>query len=437
MAEQATATLASLPLEVRHNIFAHAASRPFKAKNLLRYWFEKQDAKQQISELAADHPAGPAPRVIYCADAFDGDSEISDCDEYDEAEGEENSQEAENDEYDEDDDGQPEHDDYDTDDDVDEHDETMEEDEDDQATAVVSVPSTQTQNPAPVPTQVASGNFPGNANSTNGSQSKEQDGLLDDEDDNDDEEDEMASNEDEQDELDETGDNGYEYWNENWGEDSNDEADDRVNDGEDAATDLRSPIIHVPAKWRHVPNFMRLSQCPPSVELFLISQQFSTEAKDWFYNVAVLHIEATASFAHTSFVEEAVSQITKVAFSPIESIRKIEVTFVWDSAWMHTDTTGYVDEIFPALLRQRTSLVIQILQQAPELREVIVHWHDSAQEDADGALRLDVFEYFVFLNANVQFKEYYVAGKPKRNSIVGRQRMEYQNILDQGLGLLC
>lgn len=57
-------------------------------------------------------------------------------------------------------------------------------------------------------------------------------------------------------------------------------------------------------------QFMRITHCPPPVELFLASKQLNSKAKDWFYNVAVLHVDATGSFAHTSFFEEALSQIT-------------------------------------------------------------------------------------------------------------------------------
>jgi hypothetical protein len=54
---------------------------------------------------------------------------------------------------------------------------------------------------------------------------------------------------------------------------------------------------------------MRLTQCPPPVQLLLTSQQLNNEAKNWFYDVAILRIDATGSFAHTSFFEEAFSQM--------------------------------------------------------------------------------------------------------------------------------
>ncbi|CAN9082584.1 unnamed protein product [Alternaria alternata] len=70
-----------------------------------------------------------------------------------------------------------------------------------------------------------------------------------------------------------------------------------------------APVVRPHAKWRHIPNFMRLTQCPPPVQLLLVSQQLNNEAKNWFYDVATLRIDATGSFAHTSFFEEAFSQM--------------------------------------------------------------------------------------------------------------------------------
>lgn len=127
-------------------------------------------------------------------------------------------------------------------------------------------------------------------------------------------------------------------------------------------------------KWRHVPKFMRLTQCPPPVKLLLTSRQLNNEAKGWFYKVATLHIDATASFAHTTFFEVTFSQIIDAAFSPMENIRRVQVTFVWDSTWIRADTTGCVGAIFPAFLDQRSKFVYQILLKAPDLSEVVIHW---------------------------------------------------------------
>ena len=183
---------------------------------------------------------------------------------------------------------------------------------------------------------------------------------------------------------------------------------------------------------------MRITHCPPPVELLLTSKQLNTEAKSWFYDVAVLHIDATASFAHTSFFEEAFSQITEAAFLPMEDIRKVEVAFVWDSTWLRSDQADCAGAIFPALLRQRASFVVGILQQAPNLSEVLIHWHDSAEDEESVDLMNDVLIGFLGLQADVKVEPHYIAAdaKPYRKSVAGRRRVEFQNIVDNGLDRL-
>jgi hypothetical protein len=183
---------------------------------------------------------------------------------------------------------------------------------------------------------------------------------------------------------------------------------------------------------------MRMTHCPPPVELLLASKQLNAEAKSWFYDVAILHIEATGSFAHTSFFEEAFSQITEAAFSPIEDIRKVEVTFVWDTTWLRGDSAGCAGAIFPALLRQRAAFVVGILAQAPNLNEVTIHWHDSAQDEESVDLMNDVLAGFLGLSAAIKVETHYIAvdAKPHKRSIAGRRRVEFQNIVDMGLDRL-
>lgn len=190
--------------------------------------------------------------------------------------------------------------------------------------------------------------------------------------------------------------------------------------------------------WMRPQQFMRITHCPPPVELLLTSKQLNTEAKSWFYDVAVLHIEATGSFAHTSFFEEAFSQITEAAFSPMGDIRKVEVTFVWDTTWLRSEQAGYANVIFPALLRQRALFVVGILAQAPNLSNVTIHWHDSVQDDESVDLMNDVLMGFLGLNAEVKVETHYIApdAKPYKRSIAGRRRTEFQDIVDNGLDRL-
>lgn len=185
-------------------------------------------------------------------------------------------------------------------------------------------------------------------------------------------------------------------------------------------------------------QFMHITRCPPPVELFLASKQLNAEAKNWFYDVSVLHIDATGSFAHTSFFEEALSQITEAAFSPMEDIRKVEITFVWDSTWLRSDRADCAAAIFPALLRQRAIFVTSILAQAPNLSEVTIHWHDSADDEEAVDLTNDVLMGFLGLDATVKVEPHYIAAdaKPYRHSTAGKQRVEFQRIVNNGLDRL-
>ncbi|KAF7575546.1 hypothetical protein PtrM4_071700 [Pyrenophora tritici-repentis] len=167
-------------------------------------------------------------------------------------------------------------------------------------------------------------------------------------------------------------------------------------------------------------------------------EELNNEAKNWFYDVATLRIDATGSFAHTSFFEETFSQITDAAFSPMKNIRKVEVTFVWDSTWIRADTAGCVGAIFPALLGQRSSFVHRILLMAPDLKEVVIHWHDSAHDDESVSLMLDTLAPFHTLPATILIHEHYIPAdaRPNKRSTAGKRRVEFQNILDMGLDRL-
>lgn len=154
----------------------------------------------------------------------------------------------------------------------------------------------------------------------------------------------------------------------------------------------------------------------------------------------LLTLRATVigSFAHTSFFEEAFSQITDAAFSPMENIRKVESLFVWDTTWLRADQTGCLEAIFPALLRQRSDFVYKILSQAPDLREVTIHWHDTARDDESAGLMIDILAPFHNLRATVKIVEHYIAAdaKPHKRSIAGQQRVQFQQIADAGLDRL-
>lgn len=119
-------------------------------------------------------------------------------------------------------------------------------------------------------------------------------------------------------------------------------------------------------------------------------RQLNTEAKSWYHDVAILRINATGSFAHTNFWQEAMFRMINASIavegrrddvSPLNNIRKAEVTFVWDTTWIRKDTTGRSQTILPALLRQRGMVVYQALNAALELSEVVIHWYAQASSD--------------------------------------------------------
>lgn len=445
--DKATTLLASLPLEVRHNIFYHTAARQTKPKKLLRYWFEKKETKELVAKHVADNPDGPAPQVVYHQER-EVDSEPEPEAEENEAEEDSENEDEENEEDDDDDNDNGENEDdeadQDGDDDVDaeggeeeEDEEAMDENDGTHVTdtgtshAQTSVPAQSVAPQATSATQAQAQTASVDQDDEAGSGAEEVRADHDNAEVQDGDGDAVMADEEEED----ASDDGEE-----------DEGEENTTDATaDATTSALPPPPPPPAvvisphhKWHHIPKFMRISHCPPPIELLLASKQLHEEAKNWFYDVAVLRISATSSFAHTSFFEEAFSQITEAAFSPMENIRKVEVLFVWDTTWLRAEETGCAEAIFPALLRQRGDFVHQILSQAPDLREVTIHWHDSAQDNESANFMVDILAPFHSLNANVQIKEHYIAAnaKPHKNSIAGQRRVEFQHIVDAGLDRL-
>jgi hypothetical protein len=293
MADPAPASLMGIPLEVRHMIFAEASVRDVKAKNVLRQWFERRDVKTKIAKIVADNPTGPTPKGAYHGDENESDSEDENQDEdegedEDEEDNEDDDEDGDDIEDDEDEDEQGEHMDVETEDN-----ELEAEDEDmdiaNGATQAIATAATSADNMA--------------------------DAVMDN------------------------------------GEVENDEVvegvDDQAIDGEgqeadeDIAPDAANmvpapsaaPIVQADRKWRHISKFLRITQSPPPVELFLLNKELSRETKAWFYNTAILKVEATGSFAHSTFFELALTQLAEAAFSPMENIKKAEVTIVWDTTW--------------------------------------------------------------------------------------------------------
>ncbi|KAF2035166.1 hypothetical protein EK21DRAFT_54892 [Setomelanomma holmii] len=433
-ASASTSLLMELPLEVRHHIFEYTTARDIKPKKLLRKWFEKKEIKELIANQTAADPNGPAPRVV-TNNEYEEDSDVP---EPEEDEGQDSEAEDVDDLDSEDNEDNDEEEDDEAEQDQDQEEEPLEDEveaeldeEDEEGMSPNHTPQAQnTTQPLtlvqaqPLPYAQTATQAPGQVAATTGDSTTDADTQ--------DHDGETGTSEVIQDEA--SADN-----------DKNDDEEAANDDGANAATAAApppppapAPVIQAARKWRYIPNFMRITHCPPPVELLLASKQLNDEAKNWFYDVAILQINATGSFAHTSFFEEAFSQITDAAFSPMENVRKVESTFVWDTTWLRADTTGCAEAIFPALLRQRAEFVRQILSQAPDLREVTIHWHDSAQDEDAAIFMQDILVPFLSLNANVKVEEHYIAAdaKPHKRSTAGKRRLEFQAIVDAGLDRL-
>jgi hypothetical protein len=197
-------------------------------------------------------------------------------------------------------------------------------------------------------------------------------------------------------------------------------------------------LISPTGKWRHISKFMKLTHCPPPLELLLACKQLNQEAKNWYYDMSVLQIHATGSFAHTSFFEESLNQIADAAFSPMENLRKVVVYFIWDTAWIRAEPTGIAEAVFPALLRQRADFVHQILMRAPDLKSVKITWYDSVRDEESLDLMLDVLRPFHGLDADITVKDHFLedGSKVRAKSTIGKRRIEFQAIADGGLDRL-
>jgi hypothetical protein len=461
-------------------IFELASARDTKPKKVLRYWFEKKEVKEIIAKHDADHPNGPAPRVVYNDEREEEESEdevepdhqddqLEDEDEDDNEDDDnddddEDHDEDENDNEEEQDDEAADQDDGDGDEQLHVHDQEtgqgeaeIDEEMSDPdnieaataaaiaseseqagaatissevveavtiennaatATADQAEPDEEMSNSPAVEPQVEPANVAGGENEDEQMQDGEQAGAEDEDDEDEDE-----------------------------GEDAEDQAVEGEGDGMVDQNDIAiaaaaahttpppppAPIVAPHQKWRHIPKFVRMTQCPPPVELFLICKQLNEEAKDWFYNVAVLKIDATASFSHFSFFEVALGQIADAAFSPMENIRKTEVTFVWDTTWIRAESTGYAASVFSFFLQSRADYVLKILQQAPDLDHVVIHWHDTAEDEEAQGLMQDILEKFVCnLQATIDTRPHIIASdsKPHFKSIAGKRRLEFQSIVD-------
>jgi hypothetical protein len=469
-------TFMSIPLEIRHQIFGYASARNEAPKKVLRRWFEKKEVKEAIAQIQASNPTGPTPVASYdTRDPYEEDTDLEEAeaeevqeqeDEDEDSENEEQEDDEENeaedqdmDEQNDDDDGAAAADDDDTqgeevevgDGELDEPPaaqddggamDDVEESQQDVTETTHSTPSV--QDDESVDDQVANETHgvegPSGASTDTPTDTQADEGA-----------DENMDAEDEDTE-------GAESNVANNGQSDEEDADDgddmAVDDGNNtAATSIIPPPAAIPPprpapvvrphhKWRHIPKFLRISQCPPPPELFLTCKELNREAKDWFYDTAIIRIDATGSFQHYTMFEHSLDQIVDAVFSPFESVRKVEVKFVWDTEWIRAHSNGF-DDLFESLLHMRADHVIQVLRRAPELREVVIDWHDSINDDRSTNLKHNISEKFTelaeeklmqdkFITVNMN-EHYLEAGKkPHRKSTLGRKRIEFQTFADVG-----
>jgi hypothetical protein len=427
-----TSRLMDIPLELRYKIFEMTAARDKAPEHVLAHWFEKRDVDQQIAAHMAAHPTGVVPVGQYTKfeveveqehdgvvddqddeqEADHEDSEVEDEDEEDNEDDEE--EDAEDDQADlgANDDNDAMHLDEDGEEDQDGDDDMMDDNSNPTTTAATVTPALSAP-PVPLagtvisvpiaPVVVAS---------------------L---------EDELEDEEDEEDGM---------------NEDDEEDGDGDGNDGEAIGANSspttappapvpRPYVIHAAPKWRHIPKFMSISHCPPPMEVLLTSKELNKQAMDWFYEAAVLRIKGTASFAHPTFFEEAFQQLFDAAFSPMENIRKAEVTLVWDTAWIRaSDNRDIYEAILPAFLRERTAFIVKTLKCAPMLRDLVIYWHDSLKDADSEALKYDILADFYNISAtNTNVEEHFIAPdvKPLRKSKAGKFRVELMDIAERGV----
>jgi hypothetical protein len=117
----------------------------------------------------------------------------------------------------------------------------------------------------------------------------------------------------------------------------------------------------------------------------------------------------------------------------MENIRKAEVRFVWDTTWIRAESTGYAANVFSFFLESRAKYVLSILQRAPDLAQLTLRWHDTANDAGSQMLMQDILEQFVCnLSATIDTKTHIIASdlRPNAKSIAGKRRLEFQAIVD-------
>lgn len=202
-------------------------------------------------------------------------------------------------------------------------------------------------------------------------------------------------------------------------------------------------------KYRYVPYLLHLSACPPPANVLQICQRCHEEATGHYYDTNTLHLDVTKSFQHLTFLEETLQEIASAPFSPFESMRKVSLRFVWDSAYINelAKSIEPTDDDYERILNMRQHLeiclnlrinnVVDALQSFSQLKELNIRIYDSKSGPEEVVHQTEILEPFVLLCCekdvvlNISEHRLEDGKRPKRKSILGSFRAELKRIVEQ------
>lgn len=264
----------------------------------------------------------------------------------------------------------------------------------------------------------------------------EEDGQDEDEEDEDGEEDEDDGEEDDGEEEEEEEDNGEEDDDAEMADADGEEDGDGNGDTTAAATTTQTQAIVVQPsrKWRHIPGIMQLTHCPPPMNLLLACKDLHQEALNWYYDVAVLNINATAGFKHATFFEDSLRTIVECPYSPMQHIRRVTVTMTYDTSWLKSQPDLFASQVFEAILRTRIEHVVNVLLNAPNLKKLVLKWNDSSSCAEAVCVKTEMLDMFNCLFAEIEVQEDILEEgvDADADSVHGLQRMEFEDFADDG-----
>lgn len=234
-------------------------------------------------------------------------------------------------------------------------------------------------------------------------------------------------------------------------------------------------------QWRHAVPIIQFSHCPPPMALLLINKQLYNEAIAYYYDILTLKINVTEAFTFTSFYELLTETIANAAFSPIEQVQKVELTFVWDTVWIksqHTKPTEEDDDededeedgdgdddgedddhdddddghtgsnpmdsdpatkqsILSGFLNKRADVTADLLRMMPNLKSLKIKWYDSQNSDeaiVQKFTTLEEVQQAVPIMCDVEIEDHFEtnAKSVSSTSVLGEKRLEFQALQDGG-----